>query len=194
MFHGQGIPSAGQKDRLTRAFRRCDRVVCGYQKIRETPLVVASVEYYLPLYREANSHPNLLDQVVAGSPEPMTSAQLHSEACRAALLHFEEPRRKAMSRCEELLGTQRASDKLEEILPAAHKGRVEVLFVDLRQHQWGSDGTAEFRAELHDTRRPGDEDLLNCAARYTVLNGGQVFPLLSERPPGAGDLAAVFRY
>jgi hypothetical protein len=45
---------------------------------------MAGVEYYLPLYREVSSHPRVLDRVVAGSPEPMTSAQLHSEACRAA--------------------------------------------------------------------------------------------------------------
>ncbi len=194
LFHGRGIPSDRQKERLVQAFQRCDRLICDHLNPQETALVIAGVEHYLPLYREVSNHHNLLDQVVAGSPEPLTLTELYSEARQIAKRHFDEPRRKAAAQCEEWLGTQQASNIFEEILPAAHHGRVQFLFVDPRQTRWGEYHPVNEDLIVRETRKPGDEDLLNLAARYVLLTGGEVYAQTDESVPGGGIIAAVFRY
>ena len=47
-------------------------------------------------------------------------------------------RRKAAERYGDLLGTGRASSRYEEILPAAHDGRIDTLFVARGVRLWGS--------------------------------------------------------
>ncbi|HET9226644.1 MAG TPA: hypothetical protein VFR31_08250, partial [Thermoanaerobaculia bacterium] len=97
----------------------------------------------------------------------------------------------------DLTGSGRSSTDLNEVLPAAHDGRVESLFVARGVRVWGSwDGQGR---KLHfqldkDGPRNGNEDLLDLAAVQTYLNGGKVFVVDQQEVPEGKSLAAVFRY
>jgi len=47
---------------------------------------------------------------------------------------------------------------------------------------------------LDTKNKPENEDLLDYAARQTIINSGQVYAVEPENMPGEGDLAAILRY
>src|SRR5690606_19751818 len=91
-------------------------------------------------------------------------------------------------------GDGMASADLETIVPGAHYGRVETLFVDVGRKQWGV-----FDHNTNEVRRlnrpgPNAEDLYDLAAVQTYLNGGNVYAVTADKMPGPEPIAAVFRY
>ena len=66
-FHGAGSGSASAKDDLLRYFRLVEDGLTEFLKGDRVPLVLAGVEYLLPIYKEANTYPNLIDMVIKGN-------------------------------------------------------------------------------------------------------------------------------
>jgi hypothetical protein len=79
-FHGEGTGTDDAKTNLLRFFPQVDRAVVRVIKNPSVPLVVASVDYLIPLYRTANTHPSLLQDGVPGTPEGLRSDELHARA------------------------------------------------------------------------------------------------------------------
>jgi len=77
VFHG---PSIDQKDRLLHLFRDVDRGVADSLKGQQKPLIVAAVDYLFPIYREANTYPHLLDEMIDGNPDLLSANTLHAAA------------------------------------------------------------------------------------------------------------------
>ena len=193
VFHGHH-PEDEVKNRILRYFRQVDE---GLQQVlhdERSPLVLAGVEYLLPIYREASSYPHLVDEVVMGSPDRTKAEELHAQAWEIVEPHFAEAQRQALDDYAQQSGTERTSDDVEEVVPAAHYGRVAVLWVALGTEVWG-----RFDPETGDVRRrdqpePGDGDLLDLAALQTLSNGGTVYAVDPSAVPGGGALAALLRY
>jgi len=59
-FHGHGVGDR-PKNRILRWFRVIDRELPNLLTGKQSPLVLAGVEYLFPLYRQANTYPHLLD-------------------------------------------------------------------------------------------------------------------------------------
>lgn len=57
IFHGQGGMTVQHKDRLLRFFRQIQASVRRHLTGSGAPLVLAGVEYLLPIYREVNTYP-----------------------------------------------------------------------------------------------------------------------------------------
>jgi hypothetical protein len=75
----------------------------------------------------------------------------------------------------------------------ARYARVDTLFIADGAQLWGRvDG--EYEIELHESRAPSDDDLLERAAVETLFHGGKAFVLPKERFPTQGPMAAIFRY
>jgi hypothetical protein len=86
---------------------------------------------------------------------------------------------------------------LKEIIPAAHHGRVESLFVAVGVQQWGRYEPGAGTVELHEDRALGDQDLLDLAAVETLAHAGDVYAVSPDKVPGPqanSPVAAVFRY
>jgi hypothetical protein len=71
---------------------------------------------------------------------------------------------------------------------------MDVLFVAVGVQRWGFYDLETRTVHLHKEPEPGDEDLLDFAAVYTILNGGTVFALRPEEMPDQALLLALFRY
>jgi hypothetical protein len=194
-FHGQGVASADDpKEQILRFFHR---VADGLQDLlgaEKVPLVLAGVGYLLPLYREANSYPHILEGGIEGNPEEMSAEALHEAAWKVVEPHFLKARETAAGQYMDLAKTDRASNNLAEVVPAAQFGRVATLFVGLGLQQWGTFDPESNQVQMNRRPKPGDVDLLDLAAAQTLLNDGTVYAVEPREVPGGSQVAAVFRY
>jgi hypothetical protein len=195
-FHGPGGGSTSAKTDLLRYFRLVADGLTGFLQGDRVPLVLAGVDYLLPIYKEANTYPNLIDMVIKGNPDLMSADELHKSAWDILGPLFQAAQEDAVAHYQQLAGqaSERVADTLEKILPAAYQGRVETLFVAAGVQQWGVFNPVTNEIELHDQTEPGDEHLLDLAAVQTYLKGGIVYAVGPEKVPGGTYAAAVLRY
>lgn len=193
-FHGHGDGDR-PKGRILRWFRVIDRELPNLLTGKQSPLVLAGVEYLFPLYKQANTYPHLLEEGIAGNPEELTPEELHARAWPLVQPTFMEAREEAVARYSQLVGTGQTTADVREAVLAAHRGRVNVLFVALGIQVWGKFDPSTDTVHLHQDHEPGDEDLLDLTAIQSILNGGTVYAVEPEQVPEHGaPLAAVFRY
>jgi Bacterial archaeo-eukaryotic release factor family 7 len=193
VFHGHGGGADESKDRILRYCREIDGGLHPLLKDEQAPLVLASVDYLLPIYQEANTYSHLMDEVISGNPESLSAGELHEQAWKIVQPHFQKAQDEALAKYHQLAGTGQTSTTVSEVLQAATGGRVASLFVAVGVQQWAAAGAGNDSIESTEVR-PGDADLLDLAATQTLMNGGEVFAVQPEMVPGETPLAAVFRY
>jgi len=193
MFHGHD-PSDEDKSRILRWFHKIDDELPNLLADRQSPIVLAGVEYLFPLYKEANSYPHLVEEGIPGSPEELRPEELHAQAWPLVQPLFMQAQEEAAARYLQFSGTGQTTSDVREAVLAAHQGRVDVLFVALGVQVWGNFDPSTNTVHVHQTPEPGDEDLLDLAAIQSILNGGTVYALEPEQVPDHALLAAVFRY
>lgn len=197
VFHGHGVASQDDpKNYISRHFHRVDAGISDLLTNEEAPLVAAGVEYLLPIYQEANSYPHLMGDGIARDPHEVNLEGLHAEAWALVEPLFRREQEQALDAYRHLSGTgsERASNEVAEIVPAAYYERVEALFVAVGQEQWGTFDPESGEVDFREKAEPGDRDLLDIAAAHTMLNEGSVFALPQEAMPDSKPLVAVFRY
>jgi hypothetical protein len=196
-FHGQGSP---EQDRhqvgILQFCYAIDKAL--HEKLRDeqAPLIVAGVEYLHPLYREANTYPHLLAEGITGNQEIIQPEDLHHQAWPIVSPLLDEHQQAAIALYQQLSGedTAKASSDIKEIVPAAYYQKVDTLLVPWRQQVWGKFDPDTMNVDLHSEPEPDDEDMLDVAAVYTFLNGGQVYTVTPEQMPNGQAIAAIFRY
>jgi hypothetical protein len=194
MFHGQAVGRDDSKDRIMEYFRLIDDGVHEALREERAPLVFAGVDYLFPMYKEANSYPGLLDKAVEGNPEGLNDQELHDKAWGVVQPHFEQQQEEAIKRYREYKVAGKATNDLEDIIAAAHYGKIETLFVALDLQRWGVFEPDSNSVYIHREAQPEDYDLLDYAAVQTLLNGGTVYAVSLEDVPGRPPMAAVFRW
>jgi hypothetical protein len=160
------------------------------------PMILAGVDYLVPLYRQASSYHNLLNDSIPGNSDREDLKELHEKAWKIVKPIFEESQKKAFEKYEQLDGQESnlANSDLIAVVKAAVFGQVETLFVPLGVHTWGRFDTEKNEVFLAKEPGPEDEDLFDYAVSETILNSGQVFAVPPERMPGKGGIAAILRY
>jgi hypothetical protein len=194
-YHGVGSPDT-DRDRLyiLEFCRAIDRALQDILHGQQAPMVIAAVEYLMPIYHQANSYPNLLESGITGNPENLKPEELRDRVWEIVKPHFLESQQAAIAQYHDLAGSGRTSTELKEAVAAAHYGRVDRLFVANGEQHWGTFNPDLNQVELHADMKPGDQDLLNLAAIQTILNGGTVYAVEPDQVPEDAPLAAVFRY
>jgi hypothetical protein len=193
-FYGTSSTGDTHKAEVARYFHGVDAGLREMLAGRPVPVVLAGVDYLLPIYRSASHYPSLVEGGVPGNPEHVTVEQLHDRAWALAEPAFRATRTRAVERLGELRAAGKASSDLAQIVPAALSGRVESLFLDMSATAWGRPGVNGSEPEVHDTPEPGDTDLWDLVATRTFLTGGDVWATDPESEPGLMPAAAVFRY
>jgi len=193
--HGAGTDEETKLD-ILRYFQMIDRSLRDMLGDKHIPLVLAGVDYLLPIYRQANTYPYLVDTGVIGNPETLNARELHRRAWEIVRPHFAKEQEAQEGLYRELAGRQegRASNNLKQIMQAAHGGRVATLFLARGVQQWGVYREHSGNVHVHPSQQPGDHDLLDLAAIQTVANGGTVYVVDPDKVPGGEPLAAIFRY
>lgn len=195
MFHGHGEGKDDQKEEILKFFRAIDEGVTGFLRDSKAPLILAAVDFLVPIYREANNYKYLHDEHIAGNPEEADLMLLHEKAMDILHDKFEEEKREKMERFEYELSQVKASYDEGEVIPAAINGRVDTLFIRNRSSLWGT-----FKKETNTIEIDGEStiynaDLLNIAAIDTLLQNGSVYLLDKEEMPApTGKANAILRF
>ncbi|MDD5447870.1 MAG: hypothetical protein PHO53_01710 [Actinomycetota bacterium] len=193
IFHGHGGGKEDKKERIQRYFLEISKGMKEFLKGENAPLIIAGVKYLCGYWEEVNTYPNLLKERIHGNPDEWNSTKIFEKAWKILQPHFESLRQREKERYLSLVGTGYTSSEVKEVVPASWKGKVEVIFVPLKVHQWGIYKPEEEIVELHEERGPGDYDLLDFAAVHTYLHGEKVYAVSPEDIPGGGMVAAIFR-
>lgn len=195
VVYGLGGEREPAKDELAQYFRAVDAALREPLREQRAPLILAGVQYLLPIYREVSSCGNLADEELLGNPDHLSEHELHGRTWPLIQARLEKARQEADAKYRKLAGTGRTSDDLHRIVPAAQQGQVESLFVDRAAHCWGTFDAATGSVALRSPAPPerGDDDLLDYAAVETLLHRGAVYAVAAEHVP-APPVAAILRY
>jgi hypothetical protein len=198
IFHGHGTGEDDLKAEIVQYFNLTDKALAKSMERDDAPVVLAGVEYLLPRYKETTELPHVLEEGLTGNCDGLSADQLREMAWEIVEPVLTAGRRKAQERYGDLQGAGRSSSRYGEILPAAHDGRIDTLFVARGVHLWGSYDEKKREARLEENQdgqgSGRGEDLLGLAAVQTFLNGGQVFAVPQQDVPDGQAMAAVFRY
>ncbi len=193
VFTGQGIGVDDEKTRTLEFVYAVERAIRRRLRERE-PLLLAAVEDLEAVYRKVNRHQALIEHGVHGNPDRLSSSELHKAGWEIARTYFDEDKRRAIATYSEPQGEGRSSKDLHAILLAAHQGRVQSAFIETGIHVWGNFDFDDDALQLHDSRQPADEDLLNIIAVQTILHKGIAYQLPRQDMPDESFVAASFRY
>jgi Bacterial archaeo-eukaryotic release factor family 3 len=189
IFHSHGSAGDLRKDQVLRYFRKVNRALREVLAGEGAPMVLAAVEHLAPLWRQVNTYPHLVDQVVAGSPEELSLHQLHARAWAVVEPLFLQALGEAAGKYHQLAGTGLTSRDPREIIRAAEDGRVEALFA-----AWQPTGVGGANGSPSPNGDRALRDVLELAAVTTLLKGGTVYALPAGAAPGGGSAVAVLRY
>ena len=189
------IDAEADKDNLLRFFKEVNEPIRDILGESTDPLLVAGVDFYLPLYAKANTYPHLVDKIIGGNAEHESEDDLHQSASDVLYRDFAESRKRELLRLKELDASDVFVTDLQEILAAASMGRVNALVApsDLR-----------FRGKITDPAKgsfeklspddPEGFDLYQRAAELTLSRGGRLFYLEGTKMPGGNEICAELRY
>jgi hypothetical protein len=196
MFHGQGNAAdmAAYKADMARYLTAVSRRLEKYLNTETTPLILAAVEYEQSLYRQVNSYHHLLEEGIVGNPDDLGEEQIHQAAWKIVEPHFAEARGIELRHFADLSRTDKTSDRLEDILPAAFHGRVRTLFVRHNACVWGRFDAESLSVETHDGPDEEDVDLIDLAIIHVLQNRGAVYALQDQEMPTTRAQAAILRY
>jgi hypothetical protein len=135
-----------------------------------------------------------LAECIPGSPELLSSEELHERAWKLVYPRFAKYRQEVIAQYQQLAGTGRTSRELREIVPAAAHGRVEKLIVAAGVQACGTYLAEGDVVEMADNATAESIDLLDLAAIHTVMNGGMVYEVEPGKLPENAPAVAVYRY
>lgn len=195
-FHGMGGGNTiDDKLKIANYLEAADDVLWKQVLHNETaPLLVAGVEYMIPIYRSVADYNNLWDDALTGSYEHVDTPTLYQQAMEKMAPYFEQRSIKAL----ELYGNQSATELTSsipaDVIPAAYYSRISHLFVQKSVQIWGAFDEMNNKLKLHETQEQASEDLVDNAVVNTLSNGGEIFLLEKEKMPADSAIAAIFRY
>lgn len=189
-----------QKDHLLADyFRLVDEKIKNLIGTKNIPLLLASVEYYQPIYREVNSYPFLHESGLTGSFEQTHPKELHQMANELLGDYFTETQEKRIAQYQNSSGGDLISHDLRQILESAVTGRIDTLFVRHDAQVWGKFDENNLTATIRDEQKEEDESLVDKAILLTLRNGGEVYMLedvnlLPQPDDDHAGVAALYRF
>jgi len=193
--HGAGGGNPDGKDNIATYFEAVDDILWDEVFCRENaPLMLAGVEYEIPIYKSVCDYHNVWDAALTGSRERQDTKSLYVEAKEVMQPYFQQRTNKALQAYGNRSATQLTSSNVEEVVPAVYYSRVAQLFVCKDMHVWGSFDEVANELSIHEPQRTESEDLIDHAVVKTLANGGEVFLLDKEQMPGESCIAALMRY
>ncbi len=197
IFHGYGAGKDDSKPELERFFRQIDAGLRELLGDDLSPLVLAAVDYYHPIYRAISRLDNLTAQGIEGNVSAWSDERLHEVAWPIV----EQEAQRKVRLAGELWEAAFKADKTEADLSAAGRlavgGRVRLLMTERGRRFWGrldrATGTVEIVRESGNDPGNNAVELLDELAEVVILKGGNALVLSPERMPTDTGVAAVLR-
>lgn len=195
IFHGQSGGKDVQKTDIARYLNVVDAGIMKLIKGDHTPLVLAAVDYLVPIYKSVSNYNYIIEHAVFGNPEYVNLNELHEKAWNEVEPEIRKKREKAIRNYKENPDASLVTSNPERIIPAAYYKQVNQLFLEKDSNIWGKFDLENNKLEIHDKYQEGDDCLLNEAAVHTLINGGEVYTLEKEEMPDSNTpVSAVLRF
>ena len=196
MFHGQGPSDEEQKVWIEQYLNLVDTSLKEIFREQNAPLVLAGVDYLLPMYRKVSEYQNIMEEGITGGPENLRPEELQEQAWRIVETYFHQETKKTVEQYQQLADTDKATDNIEEIVAAAFNGRVDKLILSVENQIWGSFNPKNGKVICSSNGQSKEYNLalLDFTAMNTLQNGGTICALSQDEMPTDSPIAAVFRY
>jgi hypothetical protein len=172
-----------------------DKGLQEYLRHERTPLLLAAVKYYRPIYREANTYPHLLEEGPDGNFERANGDMIHAAAW--PIVSRERERRVAewVDRYRSLAPKGLAVDGVESVASATVQGRVWSVLAAENGNTWGRlDRSTGEVAVLDGPNGNASPDLLDDVCEEAWKRGAEIFVLPQSSLPTERPIAAVLRF
>ena len=197
IYHGQGVGYDTQSEDLKQYFRQIDRGLMEMLYDERTPMIIAAVDYLVPIYKEISKYPHIVDAHVSGNPDDEDPVMLHEKAWSIMQPYFNSKRQYKKKQFEQFMSMEKASNSLTEVVAAAQEGKIDTLFVDQNtDFIWGfhkhlTDNTVKMQEKQNEY----NTCLLDYAAMHTWQNGGTVYNIPREQFADQDSAVnAIYRY
>ena len=196
MFHGQSQGEDEQKALIEKYFNLVDTSLKEIFSEQQAPLVLAGVDYLLPIYRNVSEYPHIMQSGISGSPEQLRPEELQKQAWPIVEEHFRQSTEKAVEQYQQLAGTDKATDDIDEIIAAAFNGIVDKLILSIEAQVWGLFDQETGKVTHHSAGQSKQNNLalIDFAAMKTLQNGGTIYALSQAEMPTDSPIVAVFRF
>lgn len=193
IFHGQGSGKDDTDAETERFLREIDEALRKHCRDDKSCIVLAGVDTLTSAFKRLSEHPALLHETISGSPDDVPLEEIFAKASERVRAYRDEQREDALRRVQDAR-PDRLLRQVEEVVKAAADGRIDELFVASDEECWGHYSAAERKVCLHETRKPGDEGLLDRAAVDSFIRGAAVHPVPGAMLPERSVAIALLRY
>jgi hypothetical protein len=194
--HGGGGGNPDGKDNMLTYFEAVDDIL--WDKVfnkENAPLLLAGVEYEIPIYRSAADYHNVWPEALTGgNRQQQDFNSLYQDAKEMMKPYFEQRVTKALELYLNNSANGKTSSIAADVIPASYYSQVSHLFVCKGEHIWGTFDEMSNELSFHDTPDEDGEDLIDNAVVKTLANGGDVFLLDKEKMPAETQMAAIMRF
>lgn len=195
IFFGAGASKDSRKEDLARFFRAIDRALWETLRNENAPLILAGVEQYFPLYREASRYPFLAEKGVAGNFDAAPPDELRARVWPIVSEIFREQEEEVLSLYASSAKRHLVVDELSTMARMAVQGRVRWLLVAEEAHVWGTLNRETGEIAVSGSQQDaGSDDLLDDLAEGVLARDGDVLVVPKTRMPGGSPAAAVLRW
>jgi hypothetical protein len=194
--HSGAGPGNGKdsKSEIETFFRQIDHGIQSRMPVPGLPLLLAGVEYLMPIYRKVNTYRDLLPSEIPGNPEASGSmADLHVRANALMSERERAERNHAMGTYVENLSRARSCAGYTDTVPCAVQGRLTHLFVEDGPIHWGTYEPETGRTTDWDVYRDGAEELANLACIHAYHGRARIYAFAAGELPSAAGIAGLFR-
>lgn len=194
IFSGHGGKSDAESDQLPVFIRRTNNALCDYVGERRLLLVLAGSEQLTSLFRRESDYTPIAEASVNGNVDRLSEQELFPEAVKIANEHY-QAEKAAVTKAIREQSRQTVTSNPEEILIAAHEGRIDTLLLDRQAKLMGTyDSEKRSLKTTEGEATPGASDLVEVAAIETFRHSGAVHTVDRAEMPGACELMASLRY
>lgn len=171
-------------------FKQIDRAVNETLRGRKEPLVLAGVNTEVSEYKRVNSYPHITEDFVRGAPNGLKAGEMHARAITALEGHYASRVDARLAEYNHKAGSG-ATNRLKDIVTAAHDGRVTSLLISDTAESHGNFDDATNAAS---GQAEGGVDLINDATIQTLLHAGTVMVASNKQMPQGAPAIAILRY
>ncbi|MFN1835970.1 hypothetical protein AB2B38_011965 [Balneola sp. MJW-20] len=194
VFHGQGGEGNSDNKELKLFLKHIENKVTKYMKKVNGPLVLAGTDKIVSYYREANSYYNLIGGSIKGNPDTRRDEETEEAAWSLVEAFFREEIQSDLERFNNLRGGGLISANIKDIVSGAYFGKVDTLFVSMKNKQWGKFDPESNQVQLSSEKTDETVELINFAAVSALRTGSTLYGLSPEQIPETSNLAAIYRY
>jgi len=196
IFHGQGSGSDEErKERILQFFNRLSTDIDPILNQHPLPLVLAGVDYLIPIYKQASNYPHIVDKHLTGSYSANDMLELSGEAWELMEPRFRQQRLDRKDEYGLFMSRGQGDSDSERVIMTALSGGVDTLFVQPGTDIWGTYDAELFTLTIDPEQTPDNYSLTDEAAKKTKEYGGKVYLVDDETMPASGAvLAGIFRY